>query len=127
MPGNLLAGDTQVPVDQGMLNATKLGLHGERATIVCSASLLHDVIQLCGKQEAQLYDVFALVDYSFEVSQALSDSLEKTQHLIAIIETDEQSDYLAYIKHKCLEAGYLDISITWITPRTEHLNKLTPE
>ena len=73
------------------------------------------------------FDVFALLNYNFEINEELIYSLNKTEHLIIIMDQSKTSNYEQIIKSKLWEKWLIDINITFITPNTANLTTILKE
>ncbi len=117
--------DVPCDLQQGYIDLTPYELTGTHATLLCHGGHISSCIQAHPflKDHKAACDMFLLLQYSMPASfDPLLQSIEKTKHVIVVLDQHEHTTYQNYIHSRLREHGISnDVRISLITPDVKNI------
>ena len=111
-----------------LINMGNVWINGDVWTLLIGGSLLGETITALQSvnEQGKFFDLFSINNYLFSMSDELAESIEKTEHLITIIDQDNHARVHTYLKALLRSKQITDCEITTISPNTKKVTSTEP-
>ncbi len=108
----------QININENIISFKEAGLAWYDWTIITWASIMQDTIQYTSiaRQNWKNFDVFCVLNYNFNFTEDLAQSIKSTEKLIIVIDQIYNENFTNKIKAKLWDMWFIDCKIIVISP-----------